>query len=110
MLSRLLVPVALCATLVAAPAFADRGHKRHHHHKGYYTEVQRTVVYREPVYRMVPAPVYLGAPVVVAPPAYYHGYGRPVHHHHHGCGHDDDAWKWIGGGMLMGAILHDIYD
>ena len=109
MLSRLLVPAALCAALVPAPALADRGHK-HRHHGGYDREVHRTVVYRQPVYRMVPAPVYVAPPVVVAPPAYYPGRGHAVHHHHHGCGHDDDTWMWLTGGLLMGAILHDVYD
>jgi hypothetical protein len=107
MLSRLLVPVVVCAALAAAPAFADRGHKQHHRHDGYHREAYRTEIHYRPVYRVVPPPM------VVAPAPYY--YGRPgrgyaVHHHHHGCGHDDDAWMWIGGSMLMGAILHDIYD
>jgi hypothetical protein len=31
----------------------------------------------------------------------YVGYGS----HHHG---DDDAWKWVAGGALVGAILHGI--
>jgi hypothetical protein len=42
--------------------------------------------------------------------SYQYDHPRYVeHHHYHGCGHDDDAWKWIGGSILVGAILHEAY-
>lgn len=98
--------LALCALLVAAPAaLADRGHKyhRHHdHHGGHRHVVHRTVVHHRP------APVYY-APVrhvhYAPAPVYYHpAPRRVVHHHHHGCGHD--YWKWVGGALVLGSILH----
>ena len=116
MLNRLLAVLSTSVVLAAAPAFADRD--RHHRHGGdrYYRESRPMVVYR-PVYREVyiePAPVY--REVYVEPRPVYvrrsYQYDRPryvEHHHHHGCGHDDDAWKWIGGSILVGAILHEAY-
>jgi hypothetical protein len=106
MSTRLIAAIATCAALAAAPALADRGHGRGY---GFYRQphgavmVERTVVYRaprrvvyvEPAY--YPAPVYYGAPVVYA-----------GHHHHRGCGHDDDAWKWVAGGAIAGAILYGL--
>lgn len=114
MLTRLLATLTASAVLAATPALADRD--RHHRHGGdrYYREVHRTVVYR-PVYRQVyiePRPVY--REVYVAPAPVYveqvYAYDQPRYEHHHrrGCGHDD-AWKWIGGSILVGAILHEAY-
>jgi hypothetical protein len=37
---------------------------------------------------------------------YHYDQPRYEHHHRRGCGHDD-AWKWIGGSILVGAILHE---
>ena len=116
MLSRLLAVLSASLVLAAAPAFADRD--RHHRHGGdrYYRESRTVVVYR-PVYREVyvePRRVY--REVYVEPEPVYvrqsYQYDQPryvEHHHYHGCGHDDDAWKWIGGSILVGAILHEAY-
>ena len=107
MLPRLIASLAACAVLASAPALADRdrhgrGHGHGHGGDRYYREVHRTVVY-EPVY-VAPRRVY------VPRGRYYHEPRYVEHHHHHGCGHDDDAWKWIGGSILVGAVLADIYD
>jgi hypothetical protein len=114
MSKRLIAALATCAALVAAPAMAD---SRHGHGHGFYKQPhsrvvvkQRTVVYREPrvVYRSAPRvvyarPAYYPAPVVAyAPAPVYVG-----HYGHHGH-HDDDAWKWVAGGALVGAILYGI--
>ena len=122
MLTRLLATLTASAVLAATPALADRD--RHHHHRDrYYRESYGTVVY-QPVYRTVyvaPRPVY--REVYVAPrrvyrevrvspepvyvdERYYYDQPRYEHHHYRGCGHDD-AWKWIGGSILVGAILHE---
>jgi hypothetical protein len=112
---RLIAALATCAVLASAPVLADRGHGRGH---GFYRQppkhvvVKRTVVYREAprvVYRAAPrvvygAPAYYPAPVVAyAPAPVYVGYGG-----HYRGGHDDDAWKWVAGGALAGAILYSI--
>ena len=112
MSKRLIATLATCAALAAAPAMADPGHGR-----GFYRQPparvvvkQRTVIYPAPrvVYRSAPRvvyarPAYYPAPVVAyAPPPVYVGYGG--HHGHH----DDDAWKWVAGGALVGAILYGI--
>lgn len=120
MSSRLIAALATCAALAAAPVLADPGHGRGH---GFYRQpqnhvvVNRTVVYRNAprvVYRSAPrvvygapayyAPAYYPAPVVAyAPPPVYVGYGG-----HYRGGHDDDAWQWVAGGALAGAILYGI--
>jgi hypothetical protein len=111
---RLIAALATCAALAAAPAFADRGHGRGH---GFYRQPATVVVKQKVVYRSAPRVVYRSAPRVVygapayypapvvgyAPPPVYVGYGG----HYHG-GHDDDAWKWVAGGALAGAILYSI--
>lgn len=122
MLTRLLATLTASAVLASTPALADRD--RHHHHRDrYHRESYGTVVY-QPVYRTVyvaPRPVY--REVYVAPRrvyrevyvepepvylerSYYYDQPRYEHHHYRGCGHDD-AWKWIGGSLLVGAILHE---
>jgi hypothetical protein len=115
MLTRLLATLTASAVLASTPTLADRD--RHHRHGGdrYYRESYGTVVYR-PVYREVyiePAPVYREVYVEPAPVyagrSYYYDQPRYEHHHYRGCGHDDDAWKWIGGSILVGAILHEAY-
>lgn len=122
MLTRLLATLTASAVLAATPALADRD--RHHHHRDrHYRESYGTVVY-QPVYRAVyvaPRPVYRAVYVaprrayreVYASPEpvyvderYYYDQQRHEHHHYSDCGHDD-AWKWIGGSILVGAILHE---
>lgn len=92
--------LARCAALVAAtPVMADRDH-RHRKHHGHY-DAPRKVAYYEthyvpvrPVvrYREVPVRYYAPRPIYV------------VEEHHH----DDAAAKWIGGAILVGAILHHV--
>ncbi len=66
-------------------------------------------VYREvyieprPVYREV----YIEQEPVYVERSYHYDQPRYEHHHRRGCGHDD-AWKWIGGSILVGAILHEV--
>ena len=104
--------IAACATLAAAPALADHRH-------GFYRQpagavvVERTVVYQRaprvvyaqpayyPAHVYYPRPAYYAAPVYYAPAPVYYGHG---YHHHH----DDDAWKWVAGGAIAGAILYGI--
>jgi hypothetical protein len=107
---RLIAAIVSCAALAAAPAHADRGHGR-----GFYRQphgavvVERTVVYRAQPRVVYAGPAYYPAPVYYGPPA---SYGPSVvyagHHHHRGCGHDDDAWKWVAGGAIAGAILYGL--
>ena len=122
MLTRLLATLTASAVLAATPALADRDrHHRHHGGDRYYREAYARPypVYREvyvetrPVYREVyieprrvyrevyvqPEPVYVSR-------SYYYDQPRYEHHHYRGCDHDD-AWKWIGGSILVGAILHE---
>ena len=105
--------IAACATLAATPALADHRH-------GFYRQppgavvVERTVVYRnaprvvyaEPAY--YPEPVYYPAPVYYAPPPVYYAPGPVYYGQRHYHGHDDDAWKWVAGGAIAGAILYGI--
>jgi len=73
-----------------------------------YRPVHRPV-YREvyiesrPVYREV----YVEQEPVYVERRYHYDQPRYEHHHRRGCGHDD-AWKWIGGSILVGAILHEV--
>jgi hypothetical protein len=103
---RLIAAIASCAALAAVPAHADRGHGRGH---GFYRQppgavvVERTVVYRAPPRVVYVEPAYYPAPVYYAAPVVYAG-----HHHYPGYSHDDDAWKWVAGGAIAGAILYGI--
>lgn len=106
MVRRMLGWFAVGALLASAPAPADHRHHRHDdRHDGYTRVVHRTVVYR-PVYRPRPPAVRY-----VYPHAYRYAPPRAVvhHHHHHDCGHDD-YWKWVGGAVVLGEILHHAHD
>jgi len=117
MLTRLLATLTASAVLASTPALADRD--RHHRHGGdrYYRESYGAVVYRpvhRPVYREVYIEsrpvyreVYVGQEPVYVERRYHYDQPRYEHHHRRGCGHDD-AWKWIGGSILVGAILHEV--
>jgi len=113
MSTRLIAALATCALLASAPVVADPGHGR-----GFYRQspkhvvVKQKVVYRAPrvAYHRAPRvvyarPAYYPAPVYAPAPMYVGGYGHYGHHGHHG---NDDAWKWVAGGALVGAILYGI--
>lgn len=46
---------------------------------------------------------------VVSAPAFaqHHGHG---HHGHHGHGHRGPNWNTVVGGMILGAVVYDIYN
>jgi len=96
---------ALAILLGSAPAFAGERHHRHAGRDVHVREVHRTVVHR---------PVYLASPVQLDRVYRARGYAYHVpshrgYDHHDHCDHGD-YWKFLGGAIVLGEILHHVHD